>query len=211
MTHTKFKNIPKLLFEMQDGLDTNIAKEKNLDNKDVISHRILAALVELGEFTNEWREFKFWSENRKSNTRAVNLDAIGIKRLEKGEITDLTPYIEDPMLEEYVDVLHFILSIGNHLNMSHIKINLDNPVIKSTTQETILQVFNDLSGISNKIKTVDLSEESVNTIETKNKYETLFNRYIQLGVNQLEYTLDEIVQAYFDKNEINYERQKTGY
>src|SRR5699024_5876901 len=74
------------LFNMQAKLDQYIAENHNLTKKDnLVSKRYLALLVELGELANETRCFKFWS------TKA--------------------PSHNDVILEEYVDGVHFILSL----------------------------------------------------------------------------------------------------
>src|SRR5699024_11539088 len=81
---------------MQNDLDTYIAKKHNLIEKDLFEERFLALLVELGELANETRCFKFWSTKERSN--------------------------ESVILEEYVDNIHFLLSIGLHkgYEFSHI-------------------------------------------------------------------------------------------
>ncbi len=74
---------------MQRGLDTNIAVEKNLDTSTLFTEKVIALLVELAEAINEWRSFKFWSNDQ-------------IPR-------------EEELLEELVDCIHFALSIGNDM------------------------------------------------------------------------------------------------
>ncbi|MDM5333416.1 dUTP diphosphatase [Ureibacillus composti] len=95
------------LFEIQAGLDYHITKEhpeKNDENR--LSKKVLALQVELGECANEWRGFKFWSNNQVSR--------------------------ENLLLEEYVDCFHFLLSIGNTLNFRNLLPNkkpLDTEVV----------------------------------------------------------------------------------
>src|SRR5690625_3503887 len=74
------------LFEMQQKLDTYIKDNHNLENENLFDKKILALLVELGEIANETRCFKFWSTKE--------------------------PNSIDIILEEYVDNIHFLLSIG---------------------------------------------------------------------------------------------------
>src|SRR6185312_3767022 len=87
------------LFETQSKLDARIVEEKSLQGRDMLPEKILALLVELGELANEWRGFKFWSNKQSPAIRPSN-------PIEHG----------NPMLEEYVDCLHFILSIGLELH-----------------------------------------------------------------------------------------------
>lgn len=79
------------LFKLQKELDDRIAKEHDLQPKKLLKEKMLALLVEIGELANETRCFKYWS-NKPASEREV-------------------------ILEEYVDGLHFILSIGIDLGI----------------------------------------------------------------------------------------------
>jgi len=76
----------KQLFLMQRALDAFIEETQNITH-DVFQEKGLALLVELAELANETRCFKFWSK--------------------KG------PSERDVILEEFVDSIHFMLSLGN--------------------------------------------------------------------------------------------------
>lgn len=56
------------LFKIQAKLDEKIVKEKGLEGQDLLDKKILALQVELGELANEWRGFKFWSNDQKPRT-----------------------------------------------------------------------------------------------------------------------------------------------
>ena len=51
-------------FKAQKKLDDHIIQEKGLQGQDLLDKKILALQVELGELCQEWRGFKFWSEDR---------------------------------------------------------------------------------------------------------------------------------------------------
>ncbi|MCT8138628.1 dUTP diphosphatase [Anaerobacillus sp. CMMVII] len=70
------------LFKKQKELDDRIVKEHNLEGQYLLSDKILALLVELGELANETRCFKFWS--------------------------DKPPSAPDIVIEEFVDGIHFL-------------------------------------------------------------------------------------------------------
>lgn len=75
------------LYLLQKGLDEDIAlHHPGVTYESTLEKRVLALLVELGEFANETRCFKFWSL--------------------KG------PSPKERILDEYADALHFFLSIG---------------------------------------------------------------------------------------------------
>ena len=74
------------LFKAQARLDETIAKNHNVSYATTRSPRTLALLVEIGEFANTTRCFKYWS-NKGSEAK-------------------------DVVLDEYADGLHFFLSLG---------------------------------------------------------------------------------------------------
>ena len=74
------------LYKKQSELDANIASNHNVTYKSTRNKRTLALLVELGEFANATRSFKYWSS--------------------KG------PESKERVLDEFADGLHFILSLG---------------------------------------------------------------------------------------------------
>lgn len=74
------------LFKVQAELDKTIAENHNISYETTRHRRILAAYVELGEFANATRCFKYWS-NKPSESKEIVLD-------------------------EYADGLHFFLSLG---------------------------------------------------------------------------------------------------
>ena len=74
------------LYQKQAELDARIAENHNVSYETTRERRILALLVEIGEFANATRCFKYWS-NKPSEA-------------------------QDIVLDEYVDGLHFFLSLG---------------------------------------------------------------------------------------------------
>lgn len=78
------------LYLAQAKLDETIAKNHNVSYATTRSPRTLALLVEIGEFANTTRSFKYWSN----------------KGMED----------KDTVLDEYADGLHFFLSLGIDIN-----------------------------------------------------------------------------------------------
>lgn len=156
------------LFEMQDTLDKRIQSEHNLAGIPLLQKKILSLQVELGELANETRCFKFWST--------------------KG------PSSSDVILEEYVDCLHFILSIGLEKNFENITLNT-----KYITCELFEQFLNLYINISDFI-----------TCSSIDNYFNIFQNFLSLGKN-LGFSQEDIENAYLYKNNINHERQDNGY
>jgi dimeric dUTPase (all-alpha-NTP-PPase superfamily) len=187
-------NLQKL-FEMQRVLDERIEKEHpRQKGEDRLAKKILALQVELGELANCWRGFKYWSHDQAPRTEVFRpLGDIGGRYITSGN------YI-NPLLEEYVDCLHFILSIGLELNETDIEIDSDytheNPSI------TFIHLFGDAW---------ELSESCLDRWEKKEVYEMMFNRFIGLGEKHLGFTWEQIEEEYYRKNQINHKRQSEGY
>jgi dimeric dUTPase (all-alpha-NTP-PPase superfamily) len=170
----------KHLFELQAKLDERIYKEHPVqEGEDRLAKKILALKVELGELANELPEvFKFWS-NKKNNYEKA--------------------------LEELVDCLHFILSIGLELGMDEIADELDLKKFDFLTSNTILSCF---IGLSYDI--ADFYYQRENDDMVPYLYEHILLEFAKLG-KMLGFTWDEIEQGYLSKNKINHERQESGY
>jgi dimeric dUTPase (all-alpha-NTP-PPase superfamily) len=201
----------KHLFELQRKLDEHIVKEKGLEGQDLLPKKILALQVELGELANEWRGFKYWSNNQEPNIRYCHA-CNGQGYFDTGLIEDGMPYTEgcgyceetgieeNPLLEEYVDCLHFFLSIGNDLWISQ-----DTDFNKSNPRDVMT-----LFALINRYVAELWWEVHDNTDGVLAKYYFGFQHYLRLG-EMLGFTWDQVEQAYLAKNKINHERQESGY
>jgi dimeric dUTPase (all-alpha-NTP-PPase superfamily) len=155
------------LFEMQRELDAFIEETQNVQ-KDVFEEKSLALLVELAELANETRCFKFWSTKGPSERTVI--------------------------LEEFVDSIHFMLSLGN-------------------MRELTLQKW---PKVEEKRELTPAFIETTNAVllflkeQSFENYEALWKQYSILSYN-LGFTESDIVEAYKQKNEKNYERQRSGY
>lgn len=201
------------LFEMQEVLGERIKKEKGLEGRDLLPEKILALQVELGELANEWRGFKFWSENQEPRNKIeIQKDCEHCKGVgyfpSDNEITEeicavckglgqfLVGY-KNPLLEEYVDCLHFILSIGNGLKITPISVMAVRGDYGLTFH--ILDLFDMICLFR------DGSYE-----DQEWKYKKLLKNFVGLG-EMLGFTWEQIEQAYYDKNKVNHKRQENGY
>lgn len=161
----------KNLYDLQIDLDETIKENHNLKNANLANNKILALFVEVGELANETRCFKFWSLKEPSEKNII--------------------------LEEFVDCLHFILSIGIELNFFNIK--FDELEIK----ESHTSLTNSFLDFYDSISKLNISKSLKN-------YKEVFSRFILLGKN-LNFTPIEIEDAYLQKNKINHQRQEDGY
>ncbi len=203
------------LFEMQKTLDERIVKKKGLEGQNLLSEKILALQVELGELANEWRGFKFWSEHREPITEApcfmcdgeggymgcVEAPMIELALVECSECNG-TGQARNPLLEEYVDCLHFILSIGNEFGCSELNF-IDFSHRESNVTNQFKYVFYTISSIDERLVCKDMSD-------IKETFGYLFGGFLELG-EMLGFSWEQIEKAYIEKNQINHERQNNGY
>lgn len=157
------------LFSMQKELDLRIAGEHGLHNEDLFERKVLALLVEVGELANETRCFKYWSKKGASPKEVI--------------------------LEEYVDGLHFILSLG-------IEKGYENVSLEHQEQEQV--------NATTAFLTIYSCALAYKNDPTLNNYKQLILEFLLLG-RGLGYSYKEVEDAYVKKNSVNHERQNSGY
>lgn len=169
------------LFDMQKVLRDRIG----YNEPDRFNKLILALLVELGECSNEWRGFKFWSKYQAPRTHKA-----------RGPYMDLEDAeFYNPLLEEYVDGLHFVLEIGLDMHCQNEVFNKDYFEIHDNVTEQFIELFNLISTFWDN--------------PTTGKYLRIVDVYLSLG-QMLGFTWEQIEQCYYDKNKINHDRQESG-
>jgi len=198
------------LFKMQEVLDNKIHQEKGLSREETFEKRILALLVEVGEMLNEWQGFKYWKENNEPKIFVPNADdecevCFGNPvEIKEGKITSFCDncdgvgvHFHNPLLEEHVDDLHFILSLGNDLGISDLK--YQEPTKKKDLVGQVLDLYDMISVFR------ILSGE-----KQKDHYHKVFSQFIRIG-QQMGFTMEQVYEAYKSKNEINFKRLSEGY
>jgi len=187
------------LFDAQRKLDEHITRKKGLEGQDLFAKKILALLVELGELANEWRGFKFWSNNQEPRTRHVEPDIEHFDKTREARWKE-----SNPLLEEYVDCLHFILSIGLELGIDEVADELEFKKHYFLSSNTTLSCF---IGLNYDIANLYYQRDDEDNVYL---YESIFSEVISLG-EMLGFTWEQVEEAYFQKNAINHERQENGY
>lgn len=174
------------LFEKQKKLDEFISTKKiHPTIITSVNDTANAFFVELGEFLNEVRAFKHWSVKEMDTEKAH---------------------------EEFVDGLHFILSIGNQMwDMS----NRESDVLRlqHNIHDVVTTDFNTFTikeENHNRERFVSRSNESFTSskflLGTLDEYLSYFITFIRLGIS-VGLDVDKIVTEYNKKHEINYVRQ----
>jgi dimeric dUTPase (all-alpha-NTP-PPase superfamily) len=182
----------KAMFNTQDKLRERIGYNK----PDRFPKLLLALQVELGECANEWRGFKFWSKDQSPRTKG---DWIRHTCIKNGKFIDV---YKNPLLEEYVDGLHFVLEIGLELKQQN-----DLPNYISEEPDVVSQ-FNYLFYTIGEMYATH--EACTDTDELMAVYDDLFSNYLGLG-KLLGFSESDIEHAYLEKNKINHARQESGY
>lgn len=191
----------------------------NYQGEDRFNKLILALLVELGECANEWRGFKFWSKDQEPRTfkregypdceekgyrrgnppvdEIKGVHGLGNHWYDCEKCRGFLVIDKNPLLEEYVDGLHFVLEIGiehefdkevEFIEVTPLK--LDDIVYQFTELMRADWYMYDLGGGGYFHEGLEL--------------------YLGLG-EMIGFTSEQIEQAYFEKNSINLKRQENGY
>ncbi|MCM3411050.1 dUTP diphosphatase [Metabacillus litoralis] len=159
-----------ILFNMQQELDSKIEAQHQLQSENLIERKVLALLVEVGELANETRCFKFWSLKPPASTSVI--------------------------LEEYVDGIHFILSLGLE--------------IKANTLMDLKEVQADSTTITEQFLKVYETIQDFKKDQSPSTYKDMFEEYLLLG-KLLGFSSKQVEEAYISKNEVNHQRQEQGY
>jgi dimeric dUTPase (all-alpha-NTP-PPase superfamily) len=168
------------LFKVQKVLRDRI----NYNEPDRIDKLILALLVESSECANEEKSFKFWSKNQQPRTVAVR----NVAMMEE----DKEYY--NPLLEEFVDKLHFILELGLDFEM-----DIDMWTFEPIRHQSMTRQF------------IKFNQEVTDFWEDPSEYgwAIIFETFLGLG-EMLWFTWEQIETAYLEKNKINHQRQDSG-
>lgn len=158
--------------DAQIKLDKTIFENKLLDYQSTNLKRKLALIVELNEFINETKVFKFWSSAEPDRKK---------------------------LLTEYIDVLHFTLSLSIEYQIKlpqteHISVCC---CCCQSDQNKMINYF------------LELNSEMMKLLKKEN-FLNWFNKFIEIG-NLFEFTASEIENAYFEKLNINHQRQQNNY
>lgn len=158
----------KELFEMQEELDRFIQTNNGVSG-DLFEKKGLALIVELAELANETRTFKFWSSKGASEREVI--------------------------LEEYVDSIHFLLSLGIEKNLNMLK-EWPDPFYEKDLTKLFLKTNGSI---------LEFMEE-----HSMSSYQMIWSCYGAIA-EVLNFTYDDVMDAYLAKNRKNYDRQKEGY
>jgi len=108
------------------------------------------------------------------------------------------------ILEEYVDGIHFFISLAIDFGIKPNELVVTCDYTEETIEKSFNTLFHWISDISQVLKfQVPFRLETELLVS--------FSLYINIAEKFLDFTWEEIEQAYINKNKINHERQESGY
>jgi len=162
----------KDLHKKQEELD-NLVREKN-GSVPSPADIIFCFKTEFYELANEIEFFKHWKKN-------------------KGKGNEL---------EEYVDCLHFLLSIGNLYKINLIEVEFPDSCF-SYTEDDFYELW---ETIEDHLRNLPYGSQD----EIRENYSNLFETFLDLG-DRLGFSEKKIREAYLAKWYVNVQRQKNNY
>ncbi|KAB3536090.1 hypothetical protein F8154_04845 [Alkaliphilus pronyensis] len=157
------------LFKIQEIIESNIKNSTNipedlLGEENIFDLKFLALQVKLGQLANTTKCYKY----HKNNSYRIPKEKLVLR---------------------YIDVMKFLLSIGNEHNFNII----NKEVIDSVEQpEGVIKAFSQIFSDIIRLKSEILAGTYINSL---NIYIELFAKYISLG-NNLGLTFEEVYDYY---------------
>ena len=213
-------NLSKIIM-LQKDLDEVINKNHPIETmEDRTANKVTALVVELAEFANEARFFKFWSEDREPRVTSKCVHCKGDGKyptyssncwLCKG--TGIGTI--NPLLEEYVDSLHFFVSVA---------LDKDWEKALHIPEERFIRIEEEgfpggLTEAFNRVIYHLMKSQYEDNAKYKGEHyrsaESFFGEawflFMAIGLVAYGYSEEDIEAAYMNKNMINHERQNTNY
>lgn len=196
------------IIEMQRDLDSKIVEGKELQERNLVPETTLALIVEIGEMANEYRGFKFWSNDQNPRTKKIHSDRDG--------------YVEtNPLLEEYVDAMHFFISLAirkgweDHLFIAYGALEdtaeqgLDGGVVGAINESVYWLTKSYME--TGKSALTDKIETNFGVSGQEFYFKNAWYCFAAVGMVGFGFKWEQIADAYMTKNAENHKRQATGY
>jgi dimeric dUTPase (all-alpha-NTP-PPase superfamily) len=202
----------KLLYESQRKLMEHIeAEHPTQPGEDRFNKKVLALLVEVGECANEQRSWKYWSKDQEPRSKVIchacdglggfqvdsltiPIDGVATTYYEPCMYCEGTGIQQSPLLEEYVDKLHFILEIG--IECGFTPQTWGSSVREISIEKQFIALYHQITMFAIK--------------RTKDIYFNILDLFFGLG-SMLGFDWEQVTEAYFSKNAVNHQRQENGY
>lgn len=195
------------IIDAQKALDARIIKEKGLEGKDLVANTFVALQVELGEMANEARWFKHWSNDQKPRMKTESI--CGCIMCEHHSI----PNDKNPILEEFVDSVHFFVSIAIQKGWEDELWVYEEAINPYEFDGDLTSYYLEMIYFLNKAY-MEIPQEGKKIAgmqEDAYHFRLAWILFLNIGINGFGFTWEQIYEAYFEKNQINHQRQESGY
>ena len=203
-----FKKLQAMQLELENSI---LSAKPKMTAEERFNKTLVALSVEVAEVANAVEHFKFWKDNKgkvDSKRFVPNWDyggnqIIGYYDYNNGAPSQISfeQAHELTLVEECSDALHFLLSIANQLCYE-----IDSYYNELPNSETLESLFLNINFQVTTLQRYDASSSEVDKVQLQ----CLINNYFQY-IEKLGITTQELEQAYYDKNKVNYERLREGY
>ena len=198
----------KKLQAMQAKLDEAILADKApMTTEERFNKTLVALSVEIAEVANCAEHFKFWKDNKgKVDSKRFTYNGLtdfSDSHLWIDENSGVSNYTFEQahrltLIEECSDALHFILSLANQVDFEINGIG------------THFEITNDVDSLEKNVLFLNQVIGLADFNHFHSDLEMIIDVFF-IYVNQLGISQQELEQAYYDKNKINYERLENGY
>ena len=191
----------KKLQAMQAKLDEAILADKAPMTQEERFNKTLVALsVEIAEVANCAEHFKFWKDDKGKVDEDRFWTENGVECYDKviQESIDFEDAHRLTLAEECSDALHFILSLANQVDFEINGIG------------THFETVGDVDSLEKNFLFLNYVIGSAEFKHFRSDLEMIIDVFF-IYINQLGISEQELEQAYYDKNKINYERLENGY
>lgn len=231
-------NLEKML-AAQAEFDNHIVEKKGLQGVDLVPNTFVALQVELGEMANEGRWFKHWSNNQKPriesyvecsacngtgdlNYEMLQEDAEGNGDHEYIDCPDCDcsgfSGTKNPLLEEFADCVHLFLSVaiqkgwqGNLYIYEEAIEDLRTDGLDGGLTGAFLEMMYFLTKSIFEKTRIKKIEQAFGISTQEFHFKQAWFVFIAIGLIGFGFTLEQIEEAYWSKNKVNYQRQQEGY
>ena len=202
----------KKLQDMQAKLDEAILADKaTMTTEERFNKTLVALSVEIAEVANCAEHFKFWKDNKgkvdsdrfyciPQTVREEEL--FGFKYVDLAEELEGVLSFEQAhrltLIEECSDALHFILSLANQVSYKINEIG------------KYFEIADDVDSLERNVLFLNQVIGLADFNHFHSDLEMIIDVFF-IYVNQLGISQQELEQAYYDKNKINYDRLENGY
>lgn len=205
------------LQEMQLALDNAILQAKpEMSAEERFNKTLVALSVEVSEVANCAEHFKFWKDNKGKVDEKRFEEKVSYSQAKGGNYS--TGFYYDKLndmklatwheahkltlVEECSDALHFILSLANQMGYK-----IDSHYNELEETESGESIFLNLVFRISLLQRYDSDGFGESDEVTT---QVIINNYFQY-IEKLGITTQELEQAYYEKNKVNYERLREGY